>query len=149
MKSLASVEVLSETRARLRTVRVSDHPRWGKMTAKQMMRHLRCAYEVALEERTVGPLKGLPPVVMKWVALRSGLPWPRNIQTTPELKRAIRESSDTEFDMLVRQTIEKIEALASGVSCAPSHPMFGPMTARDWLRWGYLHANHHLRQFGR
>jgi hypothetical protein len=27
--------------------------------------------------------------------------------------------------------------------------MFGPMSERDWMRWGYLHADHHLRQFGR
>jgi hypothetical protein len=27
------------------------------------------------------------------------------------------------------------------------HPMFGSMKRADWLRWGYLHADHHLRQF--
>ena len=26
---------------------------------------------------------------------------------------------------------------------------WGKMTAGDWMRWGYLHADHHLRQFGR
>jgi len=26
--------------------------------------------------------------------------------------------------------------------------MFGLMPDRDWMRWGYLHMNHHLRQFG-
>jgi hypothetical protein len=149
MKSLASVEVLSEIRLRLRNVRVSDHARWGKMTAKQMMRHLGCSYEVALGERTVGPINGLPPVLMKWVALRSGLRWTKNIQTMPELKRAIAVHSEDEFDALVRAVIERIQALASGTRYAPSHPMFGPMTAEDWMRWGYLHADHHLRQFGR
>jgi hypothetical protein len=29
-----------------------------------------------------------------------------------------------------------------------SHPIFGAMSAGDWLRWGYLHMDHHLRQFG-
>jgi hypothetical protein len=29
-----------------------------------------------------------------------------------------------------------------------THPMFGEMTEKDWMRWGYLHADHHLRQFG-
>ena len=29
-----------------------------------------------------------------------------------------------------------------------AHPMFGLMPDRDWLRWAYLHMNHHLRQFG-
>jgi len=29
------------------------------------------------------------------------------------------------------------------------HPIFGAMKPWDWMRWGYLHADHHLRQFGR
>jgi Protein of unknown function (DUF1569) len=149
MKSLASVEVLSETRVRLRSVRVDDHGRWGKMTAKQMMRHLSCSYEVALGDRTVGPMPGIPPVVLKWLALRSGLPWKKNLSTTPELKRALTENSEVEFDVVVRGVIDRMETLARGTRFAVTHPMFGPMTGADWLRWGYLHADHHLRQFGR
>jgi Protein of unknown function (DUF1569) len=149
MKSLASVEVLSEIRVRLRSVRVDDRARWGKMTAKKMMRHLACAYEVALGDRTVKPMPGLPPVLMKWLALRSGLRWTKNLQTTPELKRAIAESEDADFELVVRWVIEAMELVARGERSAPAHPMFGPMTTADWMRWGYLHADHHLRQFGR
>ncbi len=28
------------------------------------------------------------------------------------------------------------------------HPIFGPLTEGDWWRWGYLPADHHLRQLG-
>ncbi len=98
MKSLGSVEVLSEIRERLRSVRVDDHARWGKMTAKQMVRHLGCAYEVALGERVVEPLEGWPPVLVKWVALRLPCAGRRIFQTTPELKRAIAENFDGTFD---------------------------------------------------
>ena len=28
------------------------------------------------------------------------------------------------------------------------HPIFGPLTTSQWMRWGYLHVYHHLRQFG-
>jgi hypothetical protein len=149
MKSLASPVVLSETRERLRMLRVDDHPRWGMMTAKQMLRHLSCSCEVALGERTVRPVKGPPPVLVKWVALRSGLRWMKNLRTTPELKRAVAVHSDANFDELVDVTIEKVERLARESRFAPWHPMFGPMTEADWMRWGYLHADHHLRQFGR
>jgi hypothetical protein len=149
MKSLASVEVLSETRARLLSVRADDRARWGSMTATQMVRHLGCACEVALGERTVEPLKGPPPALLKWGALRSGLRWRKNIRTTPELKRAIDEQTETGFEALVGTAIERMESVASRASLAPSHPMFGTMTAADWMRWGYLHADHHLRQFGR
>ena len=149
MKSLASVEVLSEIRERLRSLRVDDRALWGKMTAKRMVRHLICAYEIALGERTVEPVQGLPPVLVKWIALRSGSRWPKNIQTVPELKRAIVEHSEVEFQVLTRAVVESMEAVARGTRYAPSHPMFGPMTPEDWMRWGYLHADHHLRQFGR
>ena len=149
MKSLASVEVMSEIRGRLRNVRVDDRARWGKMTAKRMVRHLICAYEIALGERVVRPMEWPFPVVIKWIALRSGLRWRRNIQTVPELKRAIAEHSEVEFQVLVPAAIGSVEAVARGPQYAPSHPMFGPMTPEDWMRWGYLHADHHLRQFGR
>jgi hypothetical protein len=81
MKSLASVEALSEIRGRLRSVKVDDRARWGKMTAKRMVRHLICSYEVALGERAVEPVGRPVPVLMKWMALRSGLRWPKNIQS--------------------------------------------------------------------
>jgi hypothetical protein len=107
MKSLASVEVLSEIRGRLRSVRVDDRAHWGKMTAKRMMRHLICSYEVALGERTVAPVEGPVPVLVKFIALRSGLRWPKNIPTVPELKRAIAEHSEVEFEVLVRAVVER------------------------------------------
>ena len=149
MKSLASVEVLSEIRGRLRSVRVDDRARWGKMTAKRMVRHLICSNEVALGERVVDPMEWPLPVVIKWIALRSGLRWGKNIQTVPELKKAISEHAEVEYQVLLRAVIESMEAVARGTHYAPSHPMFGPMTPEDWMRWGYLHADHHLRQFGR
>jgi hypothetical protein len=148
-KSLASVEVMSEIRGRLRSVRVDDRARWGKLTAKRMVRHLICSYEMALGERAVEPVEWPLPVLVKWIALRSGLRWPKNVQTVQELKRAIAEHSDVEFNVLERAVIESMEAVAKGPKYAPSHPMFGPMTPEDWMRWGYLHADHHLRQFGR
>jgi hypothetical protein len=29
-----------------------------------------------------------------------------------------------------------------------AHPIFGAMAKEEWHRWGYLHLDHHLRQFG-
>jgi Protein of unknown function (DUF1569) len=150
MKTLASLDVLSEIRERLRSVRIDDHALWGSMTAKQMVRHLRCSCEVALGERSVEPRQGFAPVLMKFLALRTGVRWPKNVETTPELKRAMKErSSSSEFDVQVCSAIDKIQILATGTQYAAAHPMFGPMSDKDWKRWGYLHADHHLRQFGR
>jgi len=40
--------------------------------------------------------------------------------------------------------------LISGLFCGFSvaHPIFGRMSLWEWQRWGYLHTDHHLRQFG-
>ena len=148
-KSLADPEVLQETKARMLSVTADAHPLWGKMTAPQMMRHLACSCEVALKERAVGPLKGPPKWLVKWAALRSGLTWSKNLKTAPELLRALEEESPADFAAVTALAIQKMEALATGIWLAPSHPMFGSMSSRDWQRWGYLHADHHLRQFGR
>jgi len=148
-KSLASAEVVEETKTRMLSVAADDRPLWGRMTAPQMMRHLACSCEVALGERLVGPLKGPPTWLMKWAALRSGFRWPKDLKTTPELLRAMEEGSGGEFAEVTAVAIERMETLAKGSRLALSHPMFGAMTAGDWMRWGYLHADHHLRQFGR
>lgn len=150
MKSLASATVLAEMRDRLFCLREEDRPLWGKMTAQQMVRHLSCAYEVALGDRDVAPLQGpLPPLMMKWIALRSGLRWPKNVATMPELIRVVEEKCSASFDELVRETAERMELVAKGTRWTKEHPIFGAMSVKDWMRWGYLHADHHLRQFGR
>lgn len=28
------------------------------------------------------------------------------------------------------------------------HPIFGPLSTLEWMRWAFLHSDHHLRQFG-
>lgn len=149
MKNLADPRVMQETKARMLSVTVDARPLWGKMTAPQMMQHLACSCEVALGERTVSAMNGPPPWLLKWVALRSGLRWPKNLKTTPELVRALEEEATSEFAALTAIAIERMEEIVDGPWLAPSHPMFGAMTAEDWRRWGYLHADHHLRQFGR
>src|SRR3981189_1917943 len=58
VRPVAAVWVLSEIRGRLRSVRVDDRARWGKMTAKRMVRHLICSYELALGERVVEAREG-------------------------------------------------------------------------------------------
>jgi Protein of unknown function (DUF1569) len=39
-------------------------------------------------------------------------------------------------------------AADSNVVAQLAHPFLGQMTEKEWIRWGYLHMDHHLRQFG-
>src|SRR5215471_15906436 len=108
MKSLASQEVLAETKERLRRLTPEDQALWGKMSVMQMLRHLSCAYDVALADRKVGPVKGPPPWLLKLAALRSGMRWPKGTPTTPELIRAVEEESTATFGDLIGENMEKM-----------------------------------------
>jgi hypothetical protein len=149
MKSLASAEVLSETRERMLRVCAEDRAIWGRMSATEMMRHLGFACEAAVGDRAAGLVRMPARGVVKFVALRSGVRWKRNIKTTPELERALDEECSAGFGEIVGFAVAKMETLAGCRRCVEIHPMFGPMSMEDWMRWGYLHADHHLRQFGR
>ena len=97
----------------------------------------------------VAPVKGpLPSAVMKWLGLSLPMRWPRNIPTVPELKRG-RVALPGEFAADRAGLDEALEAFLRVKENRTPHAIFGAMRPRDWMRWGYLHTDHHLRQFGR
>jgi hypothetical protein len=116
-----------------------------------MVCHLNDSYKTGTGERRPGSRAGLlPKPVMKWIALRTPMPWPRNLKTLPEVEQGAGGTPPIEFEQDRQELIALISDFSSrrAGSYASTHPLFGPMTEQDWLRWGYLHADHHLRQFG-
>jgi hypothetical protein len=136
---------------RLRTVRPDSERRWGRMSAHQMVCHLSDAFRAATGEKTAAPASGVvPAALLKWIALRLPLRWPAGIRTRPEMDQERGGTRPVEFGTDVAQ----LEALVERFTANPSgldgrvHPRLGPMSLGEWLRWGYLHMDHHLRQFG-
>lgn len=88
--------------------------------------------------------------MIKWAALYLPLRWPPDIPTRPEidqLKGGGTKPADFAADVARVESLLRAFAAAQGTGCA-EHPIFGPMSPKAWLRWGYLHTDHHLRQFG-
>ena len=151
MKTLASAQVKQEVLERLRTLH-SESPRaWGKMTAPQMICHLSDAFRMIIAGKPV-QMRDNPftRTVVKWVALQAPLRWPHGIQGPPEVDQQIGgtpprafASDQIELVSLTEQFSVQTEHLAS-----IKHPIFGKLTVEEWMRWGYLHMDHHLRQFG-
>jgi hypothetical protein len=81
--------------------------------------------------------------------LYAPLRWPSGVTTRPELAQDLGGTPPTDFiaDVAELRTLMDVVARHTGASWPP-HPLFGPMSRRAWLRWGYLHVDHHLRQFG-
>ena len=103
-------------------------------------------------ERTTEPAATpLPRPVMKLIALYVPMTWPTGILTTPELDQDVGGTRPVDFDADVAELAALLDRIAAD---QPSrfagrvHPIFGPMSASAWLRWAYLHTDHHLRQFG-
>lgn len=136
---------------RLRRLRPDSQRRWGRMTAHQAICHLDDAFKCRAGEMP-GSRKDnwFTRTAMKWVALESPLRWPHGVKTMPEFDQQIGGTPPKDFDSdrrLLEATIERFSQ-PSDVSSFQPHPIFGQMTEAEWLRWGYLHADHHLRQFG-
>lgn len=135
---------------RLRALRPDAAGRWGRMSAHQMVCHLGDALRVPLGEKVARPVpQGLPIPVMKFVALRVPLPWPRGFPAPPELRQGVGGTRPSDFQRDVEDVIGLFDRFAAADRLAVStHPIFGPLSVQEWGRWAYLHTHHHLRQFG-
>jgi hypothetical protein len=151
MKSLARERDTSEILQRLRRIRPDSGRAWGKMTAHQMVCHLTDCCRMALGEKTVKDASKLPQrTIIKWIALYVPLRWPRGIDTTPETNQHIGGTCPSDFSADIAALETQMMRLAARRDYRnwPAHPVFGRMSERAWLRWAYLHTDHHLRQFG-
>jgi hypothetical protein len=150
MKTLAELKDRNEILERLARVRPDSARKWGRMTASQMICHLSDSYEAAMGEKPVSMVASpLPRVLVKWIALYAPFHWPQGVPTRPEMDQNIGGTQPVDFDQDRAKLTTMIERFCDpGRESWGVHPMFGHISAKDWLRWGYLHADHHLRQFG-
>lgn len=122
------------------------------MTAPQMICHLSDAFLAVIGRRPVRDATGLlQRTIVKWIALYLPLRWPGGrILTRPEIDQLVGGTRPGDFAADVAQLEALVELVAApqrGFEWSP-HPIFGRMSDSAWLRWGYLHMDHHLRQFG-
>ena len=141
---------------RLGKIQLSSPRQWGRMTVSQMICHLSDSFRVTMGLKpwktariSVTPIP-LPAWFVKWVALDTSVPWPRGLQTRPEVDAEQGGTPPAQFDQDkagLFWLLEHFTLQPRDFNWQP-HPMFGAMSDADWMRWGYLHMDHHLRQFG-
>ena len=147
MGSILNERDRTQIASRFRSLSGSSTRRWGSMDVASMLQHLRLSTRMALGELPVPsankrvfqmfPLKHLILYV---------LPFPKGAPTAPELKSSVSVSFEEERAALM----ELLERIGTGPreGEGPAHPLFGPLTWREWGVVTYKHADHHLRQFG-
>lgn len=150
-KSFLNQNDKAEIFERLRRMRADSQRNWGKMTAHQAICHLNDSFKCKTGERLGSRTDNwFTRSIMKWVALQSPMPWPHGIKTMPEFDQQIGGTppEDFERDRLQLEAMIEIFCQPTELATSQPHPIFGQMTEAEWMRWGYLHCDHHLRQFG-
>ena len=141
---------------RLQKIQPSSIRLWGKMTAPQMICHLADSFRVTMGEKpwpteriSVTPIP-MPDWFVKWFAFNVPMKWPQGTPTRPEVEPGKGGTPPAEFDADRRELLRLLERFTREPRDFEwhEHPIFGTMTEAEWMRWGYLHMDHHLRQFG-
>ena len=147
MRSILNESDRAEITGRVRSLSVSSPGRWGSMNVVSMLQHLTLSARMTLGELPVPsankrvfqlfPVKHLILYVF---------PFPKGAPTAPLLKPVVEASFEDERAAL----LELLERIGAGPreGAGPPHPLFGPLTWREWGVVTYKHADHHLRQFG-
>jgi Protein of unknown function (DUF1569) len=151
LQTLDSAIDRDSIRSRISALTASDRRLWGKMSPHQMVCHQCDVFRLALGKKSATPAtEFVQRTVMKWIALRAPMKWPHGIATRPEVEQGVGGTPPVEFERdraELKSLFERFREASGKISVA--HPFFGAMTAWEWQRWGYVHADHHLRQFGR
>jgi hypothetical protein len=120
------------------------------MSAHQMICHLSDSFRMVIGQKPVSDATSrLQRTLVKWMTLYVPLRWPAGIPTRPEIDQQVAGTRPVEFVA----DVAELEALLELFTAREQpldwpHPIFGRMSQAAWLRWAYLHMDHHLRQFG-
>jgi hypothetical protein len=132
---------------RFRSLHPDTLPRWGRMSAGQMLAHLSDQMRHTLGDARAAPRPGplrwplIKQLVMYW------LPWPRGrVQGPPEA--FVTPPSGWEADLAGFETLIQRFIREDQRTAWPEHAFFGAMTRQCWGRFCHRHFDYHLRQFG-
>jgi len=136
--------------ARLKRLTPDSSRQWGRMTSHQAVCHMSDSFRSMMAPTAITSVATpFSRTVIKWVALNAPMKWPHGVRTLPEVDQEIGGTGPAEFASDRRELEALIEQFAVRTgSDFQAHPIFGRLTTTEWHRWGWLHMDHHLRQFG-
>ena len=147
MGSILNESDRSEIVSRMASLSVSSTRRWGSMEISDMLKHLNLSARMTLGELTVPSVnkRAFQMFPLKHLILYV-FPFPKGAPTAPELKPGDAATFEQERAALLKL----LERIGTGPrdGAGPAHPLFGPLTWREWGVATYKHADHHLKQFG-
>jgi hypothetical protein len=119
------------------------------MNAQQMALHVADASAAVLNQRAFSARpRGGPAGLRRFVLLYLLPRMPRGIKSGANPAAAVVEP--TAFARDLERAVVLVQQLATATpdTLVDRHPILGAMTRAQWMRWAFLHTDHHLRQFG-
>ena len=147
MRSLLDPHARAELFRRFDSLTPDRPPRWGRMTAPEMIGHLITATRQGLGETDFGPPKGpFRRWPMNWLVIHV-MPWPKGKAQSPrEFLGRTPEAWDGDLRTL-RELAERFAARPTTTEW-PRSLVFGKISPKSWGVLMWKHFDHHLRQFG-
>lgn len=133
---------------RLAALTPSSVRQWGQFTVGGMLCHLYESARMAVGEVPVRPkgAKAFQVFPVKHLLLYV-VPFPKGAPTAPELLQGV-PAADFEAERGRLAELLRRVGLGPQEGPGPVHPLFGPLSRREWGTAVYKHTDHHLRQFG-
>ncbi len=147
MASTLNADICEALLARIDRLLPDSNPRWGRMTAEQMVCHLGDQLRLALGDLDARPMPGLGRYTPVKQLIIYVLPWPKGKIQSPLKSRTTKPSTWVQ-DVGTLQTLLKRFAEHDRGSAWPQHPYFGTMSGALWAGFTRRHFDHHLTQFG-
>ncbi|MGC6432392.1 MAG: DUF1569 domain-containing protein [Jejuia sp.] len=149
MKNIFDAAVTKEVIERINQLQPSTTPKWGKMSADQMLAHCNVTYEMAFENTHQKP-NGLTKLMLKLFVKNTVVnekPYKHNSRTAPQFLITDAKNFEVEKNRLVN-FIKKTQELGDKHFDGKESHSFGNLTSKEWNNMFYKHLDHHLTQFG-
>jgi len=152
VKTLFDQAAHESIRSRVSALRGDEAPRWGRMSAAQMVCHVTDVLHIALGEVPIVRMGSFPLTLLtlypfRWLfAYR--LPWPKGMPTAPEMQRSKPAAWEADVKALLSALDRFAEPGKDSKAAWGTHPLLGPLPGWEWGPLVYKHLDHHLTQFG-
>jgi hypothetical protein len=149
MNSLDNPHAVHAILERLHKLTADAQPKWGTLTPSEMCCHVADSFLGALGDKDLGRVDTLyTRTVMKFVGIRTPMPWPKGLKTAPGMNPRQHGTKPSEFAHDRANLEAAMRRLVAHPAPPGAHPLFGPLSRRDWRQLAWKHMDHHLRQFG-
>ncbi|QJP33295.1 DUF1569 domain-containing protein [Nonlabens sp. Ci31] len=146
MASFFDQNAYEELHSRLKNIELETVPKWGKMTAAQMINHCQGPLKIAVNKSDITMKPNWLVKVLFKKMMYSSKPYRKNVPT-PIIFRSTGGFNFEKEKLSLQKYMDELWEDRDNESRTP-HPVFGKFTKEQWGIMQWKHLNHHFDQFG-